>query len=112
MFEKTKKFVKDHNKEITIVAVAAGALVCCGLGYHFGRTHIFRKLKNNGAMEIIMRVFDDIPEGHKIRAFGSIVDQGIAPNELGELGKIMVEKGADELGDLFTHFIAVEKVTD
>lgn len=110
MFEKTKKFIKDHDKAITVVAIAAGVLACGGLGYHFGRTHIFRKLKNNGAMETIMRVFDGIPEGCAIRAFGSIQDSGIAPNELGELGKVMVECGADELGDLFTHFIAVKKL--
>lgn len=110
MFEKTKKFIKDHDKAITVVAIATGVVVCGGLGYHFGRTHIFRKLKNNGAMEAIMRVFDDVPDGCKIRAFGGIINPGIAPNELGELGKVMVEQGADELGDLFTHFIAVEKL--
>ena len=110
MFEKTKQFIKDHDKVITIVAVAAGVAMCGGLGYHFGRTHIFRKLKNNGAMETIMRVFDDIPEGCKIRAFGSVSNPGFTSKELGELGKIMVESGADELGDVFTHFIAVEKL--
>lgn len=110
MFEKTKKFIKKHDKVIAITAVTAGAVVCGGLGYHFGRTHIFRVLKNNGAMEAIMRVFDDIPEGHKIRVYGGIVNNAIAPNELGELGKRMVEAGVDELGDTFSHFIAIEKL--
>lgn len=110
MFEKTKKFVKNREKVITIVAVVAGAAVCGGLGYHFGRTHIFRKLKNNGAMETIAHVFNDIPEGCAIRAFGGITNPGITPNELGELGKKMVEAGADELGDMFSHFIAIKKL--
>lgn len=110
MFEKTKKFIKKHDKVIAITAAVAGAAVCGGLGYHFGRTHIFRTLKNNGAMETIMHVFDDIPEGNKIRAFGGIINSGIAPKELGELGKVMVSEGADELGDAFTHFIAIKKL--
>jgi hypothetical protein len=110
MFEKTKKFIKDHEKAITLVAVTTGTLVGCGLGYRFGRTHIGRVFKNNPAMQNIMRVFDGIPEGCKIRVFGSITNPGLAPDKLGELGKMMVEEGADELGDAFTHFIAIKKL--
>lgn len=111
MFEKTKKFIKDHDEEIIGFAVAAGTLVCIGLGIHVASKYRFqKKLNNNDAMKTIMKVFDDIPDGCKIRAYGGIATTGFAPKELGELGKAMIESGADEVGDIFTHFIAIEKL--
>ena len=110
MFDKTKKFIKDHHTEIevagTIVAATVGALACV----YCGRKIEVKRIKSNHAMKIITDVLDDIPSGTQVRVFGGIITPGLNPKELGELGEQMITQGADALNDAFTHFIAIKKM--
>lgn len=112
MFEKTKNFIDDHRKEITTAVVTATVVAGCAVGIHLGRKYnLLKCLERNDAMNTIYRVLKDIPDGTKVRVYGGIFDRGVVPNELGEIGKDMIARGADEFGDAFTHFIAIKKET-
>lgn len=110
MFDKTKKFIKDHREEIAIAVVTTAVAVGCGVAYCYGCKIKAKELESNEAMKIINRVLGDIPESAKIRVYGGIIRSGLNPKELGALGEQMIIQGADELGDAFTHFIAIKKM--
>ena len=109
MFEKIKEFNKKHPNLIPCVAMSVVTVAGCAVAYYCGANSMRKYLAPNKAMEIIVDVLSDIPDGTEVKVFGSICRDGIAAKELGELGAKMIEKGVDEAADLFTHFIAIKK---
>lgn len=109
MFEKTKKFIKEHELEI---AVALGVTITLAgglIGMHIGHKHDLKMLESDAAMKNIYRVLMSIPEGTRVSTYGDINKEGIAAKDLGALGERMIQVGADEL-EKFTHFIAIHTV--
>ena len=110
MFDKIKEFNKKHPNAIPIAVMSVTAAVGCGVAYYCGAKSVRRHFAPNKAMEIIVDVLNDIPDGAEVKVFGGIYTPGIPAKELGALGEEMIKKGANELTDLFTHFIAIKKM--
>lgn len=109
MFEKTKKFIKEHELEIGIALGVTITLAGGLIGMHVERKHDLKMLESNAAMKNIYSVLVNIPNGSRIASFGGINKEGVAAKDLGALGEYMIEAGADEL-EKFTHFIAIHTV--
>ena len=110
MFDKTKKFIKEHHTEIAVVGAVAATAMACVAGAYCGRRIDAKRIKSDPAMNAIIEVLHDIPEGTPIRVYHCIHPTGIKPTEFAKLGEDAIAKGADALNDAFTHFIAIEKL--
>ena len=110
MFNKIKEFNKKHPNLVPIIAMSVTMAVGCGVAYSCGAKSVVKSIAPNEAMKIIVDVLEDIPDGAEVRVFGGIYTPGIPAKELGALGEVMIKKGANELTDLFTHFIAIKKM--
>ena len=106
MFEKAKKFIKDHKVEIAFAAGLASAGAASLIGAYFGKRELM-KVRENANWKLINSVLTSIPDGTLVHTYGDIISGGFFPNELGELGARMIKAGIDMQNDSFTHFIAI-----
>ena len=110
MFDKTKKFVKEHHTEIEVAAAIVATTVGCLAGVYCAHKIEVKRINPDPAMKAIIDVLNDIPEGTPIRVYHCIHPTGIKPTEWAKLGEDAIAKGADALTDAFTHFIAIKKM--
>ena len=109
MNNKVKEFVKKHKDEIKFWSGIALIVGGSGfIGYYAGR-NTFRPNEIRVNNEVITNVFNDIQNGTRVGVFGGIAKTGVTPDQLGELGKIMVDSGVPNTR-AFTHFVAISKV--
>lgn len=101
---KTKEFAKEHKKELIIGAVVFGAGV---VGYKLG----CRKFKDavflDEHIDCLLSTTENFT-GYDL--YTGICDKALKPEELGELGKAIVEKGGEN--GAFTHFIAIGEIKE
>lgn len=102
---KFKKFVEEHKVEIAYGAGAIIAIVSMSVGVKITNAIKIRKINSNPGRKIVKDVLDDL-NGKMVSVFGGIADGGFIPEQLGELGKKMLEEGVPE-DFKFTHFIAI-----
>lgn len=109
MFEKTKKFIKEHKTEIAFTAGGLVALTTGLIAIHYDFKRSARKTMESAPMRNIIGTLCDIPNGAQVTSYTDIYREGFTPSELGKLGESMITAGADEL-EKFTHFIAIHTV--
>lgn len=109
---KVKSFFAKHKTAFAVAAGVTTAVVTGAVSYNLGRNCIINSLSdgffihNSGVTAPACRVFDSLSDGAKIGLFGGCTDAPITADQLGELGKMMLESGVNK-DDTFTHFIAI-----
>lgn len=104
--QKVKEFVIEHKKELAVT----GLMVLSGMvGYKMGYKGALKHevVVTNSVVKRCLRDASDV-YNNRIAAFGGWTMDGIKPEELGELGKKMLDLEVDNNVN-FTHFIAIGK---
>jgi hypothetical protein len=110
------EFIKKHKTAFGIAAGVTTTAVTGVVGYKLGwYKHINSMgdgffIPNIGATEPVCNVLRNIPNESDVNVYSGFSDIAYAADELGELGKRMIEAGANN--ETFTHFIAIGKTMD
>lgn len=107
--EKITNFVEKHKKGLAITAMIGGGVLCGVLGFKIcdvvkiGDGYVLGNQK-------VIKVLTDAESKGLLPGpiFTGFTDEPIKPEELGELGEVML-KTAGAAKVAFTHFIAVGK---
>lgn len=103
--EKIKKFWKDHKFEI-VSGIATG--IGCFVGYSVCM-HDMKKANAVIVHDSIRKVLFDSHDKHgsTVGLFTGITTNPVKPDDLGKLGKVMMELEITPKDAGFTHFIAI-----
>lgn len=100
-----KRFIKEHKKEVFVVSVAfIGGAVFYRLGYKDGLLDGVGKQKN------IRELFDRIPRGEDVNVFAGERAIGLKLEEMGTLGKELIEDLGIEPDMEFNRFVMIGPV--
>lgn len=113
MKNKVKIWIKEHSEEIILTGMlVAEAGIGVWYGKKIGANKVYRDktvLTAGTLVEAVVKsVANTYPEGHS--SFG-LIDARYTPDQLGELGKVMINSGAP-CDKNFTHFIVVGPDTE
>ena len=106
---KVKEFTQKHKKGLQTVAITG--LAVSGVYFGWKLCDVIKIgdgiiLKSDSPVKYVL---EDVKKTYKTVtwAFGGINDNGLKPEQLGELGEAMINGANFVNGETFTHFIAI-----
>lgn len=105
MKEKFKSFIENHKEDIVkVCCYTAGVLVgAAATRIAYGIHYRGCVITNSKSVNAVLK---DIPNGAKVGSYGGIINPGITPENMGELGNRITGVGCPK-DFKFTHIIAI-----